>query len=170
MNLSQLAITINQYSLLHLKHKHYSKSHKLKSNLNITILNLQKMHCPIANSFNYTSTLCACKPGFLYNATRNICSPFADDGEILVGTGVDYSINLPESILPFDSIKKYTQSQRAFVGATLVMIVTWLMFCFLVRFGSVGDGRTYWFKVRWMISRLDMCFATRHWLVSLFYI
>lgn len=128
------------------------------------------MHCPIANSFNYTSTLCACKPGFLYNATRNICSRFAGDQEILVGTGVDYSINLPESILSFDSITKYTRSQSAFLGATLVMIVTWFMFCFLVRFGSVGDGRTYWFKVRWMISRLDMCFATRHWLADQKYV
>ncbi|GKD27969.1 hypothetical protein Tco_1234183 [Tanacetum coccineum] len=104
------------------------------------------MHCPIANSFNYTSTLCACKPGFLYNISSNICSRFAGDREILVGTGVDYSINFPDSILSFDSIKKYTQSQSVFLGATLVMIVSWFMFCFLVRFGSVGDGRTYWFK------------------------
>lgn len=125
------------------------------------------MQCPSTNSFRFNSSLCACNPGFLYNATANICSPFTVSGadEFLVGTGVDYSINFPETILSFDSIKKYTQSQGVFLGATLVMIVTWLLFCFFVRFGDLGDGRTPWYKIRWAISRLDICFATRHWLV-----
>ncbi|CAH1446529.1 unnamed protein product [Lactuca virosa] len=124
------------------------------------------MQCPSTNSFRFNSSLCACNPGFLYNATANVCTPFTVSGadEFLVGTGVDYSINFPETILSFDSIKKYTQSQGVFLGATLVMIVTWLLFCFFVRFGDLGDGRTPWYKIRWAISRLDICFATRHWL------
>lgn len=81
-----------------------------------------------------------------------------------MGTGVDYSINFPETLLSFDSIKKYTQSQGVFLGATLVLIVIWLLFCFFVRFGDLGDGRNFWYKIRWGISRLDICFATRHWL------
>nr|XP_043614371.1 uncharacterized protein LOC122586447 isoform X2 [Erigeron canadensis] len=122
------------------------------------------MQCPIQNSITYNSTLCACNPGFLYNTTGKTCSPFTGDRELVVGTGVDYSINFPETILSFDSIKKYTRSQGVFLGATFVMIVGWLLFCFLVRFGSLGDGKTNWFKIRWLISRLDICFATRHWL------
>ena len=89
-------------------------------------LNLAEMQCPSNNSFRFNSSLCACNPGFLYNTTANICSPFTVSGadEFKVGTGVDYSINFPETILSFDSIKKYTQSQGVFLGATLVMIVT----------------------------------------------
>ncbi|KAL8233154.1 hypothetical protein R6Q57_002932 [Mikania cordata] len=124
------------------------------------------MQCPSSNSFTYNSTLCACNPGFLYNATGNVCSPFTVSGadDFFVGTGVDYSFNFPESILSFESIKKYTRSQYVFLGATLVMIATWLLFCVFVRFGSLGDGRTHWYRIRWWISRLDVCFATRHWL------
>ncbi|KAI7747741.1 hypothetical protein M8C21_008304 [Ambrosia artemisiifolia] len=124
------------------------------------------MHCPTSNSFTYNQSLCACNPGFLYNTTTTTCTPFtvSNAAAFYVGTGVDYSLHLPETILSFDSIKKYTRSQDVFLGGTLVMIVIWLLFCFVVRFGSVGDGRTIWFKIRWWISRLDVCFATRHWL------
>lgn len=126
------------------------------------------MQCPPTNSFTYNSTLCACNPGYIYNTTRKICNPFTGAGKFMMGTGVDYSINLPENILSFDSIKKYTQSQSVFLGATAVMVVSWLLFCFFMRFGSLGDGTTYWFKIRWLISRLDICFATRHWVVIFF--
>ncbi|KAJ0644798.1 hypothetical protein HanRHA438_Chr16g0759951 [Helianthus annuus] len=124
------------------------------------------MHCPTSNSFTYNSSLCACNPGFLFNSTTTTCSPFIVSGEpSFVGTGVDYSVNFPETILSFESIKKYAESQDVFLGATLVMVVSWLLFCVGVRFGSVGDdGTTFWFKVRWWVSRLDVCFATRHWL------
>lgn len=129
------------------------------------------MHCPTTNSFTYNSTLCACNPGYLYNTTTTICSPFTvtGNGEFMVGTGVDYSINFPETILSFESIKKYTQSQWVFLGATFVVILSWFLFCFFVRFRGLGDGRSYWFKIRWLISRLDFCFSTRHWLVILFF-
>ncbi|KAI3783771.1 hypothetical protein L1987_42857 [Smallanthus sonchifolius] len=126
------------------------------------------MQCPASNSFTYNSSLCACNPGFLYNPTANTCSPFTVSGAdaFFVGTGVDYSINFPETeaILSFESIKKYTRSQYVFLGATFVVIIIWLLFCVGVRFGNVGDGRTWWYKIRWWISRMDVCFATCHWL------
>lgn len=45
-----------------------------------------------------------------------------------------------------------------------MMLLSWLVFCFFLRFMSLGDGRNAWFKIRWWISRLDISFATRHWL------
>ncbi|KAK9063078.1 hypothetical protein SSX86_016948 [Deinandra increscens subsp. villosa] len=122
--------------------------------------------CPTNNFFRYNTTLCACNPGYSYNSSHNTCSPFTTSGagEFSVGSGVDYSINIPSNIFAFDTIKKFTQSQAVFLEATIVLLVSWLVFCFFVRFGSLGDGRTQWFKIRWWISRLDFCFATRHWL------
>ncbi|KAK1431528.1 hypothetical protein QVD17_07988 [Tagetes erecta] len=124
------------------------------------------MQCPTHNSFIYNSSLCCCNPGLLYNTTTNTCSPFTVSGAdaFFVGTGVDYSLNIPEAILPFESIKKYMGFQNLFLEATLVMIVSWLLFCGFVRFGKLGDGTTFWYKVRWWISRLDVCFSTRHWM------
>uniref|UniRef100_A0A5B7AKP0 Uncharacterized protein n=1 Tax=Davidia involucrata TaxID=16924 RepID=A0A5B7AKP0_DAVIN len=120
--------------------------------------------CP-ANSFRYNNTLCACNPGYLFNATTNRCTLFLVYGnEVEVDSGVDYSITFPATIFSFDSIKKFTQSQAVFLEATLVMLLSWLLFCFFLRFGKLGDGRTIWFRIRWWISRLDICFATRHWL------
>lgn len=45
-----------------------------------------------------------------------------------------------------------------------MLLLSWLFFCFFVRFKKLGDGRDVWFRIRWWISRLDICFATRHWL------
>ncbi|KAL6977077.1 hypothetical protein U1Q18_025872 [Sarracenia purpurea var. burkii] len=121
--------------------------------------------CPL-NSFLYTTSLCACDPGHLYNATTKSCDLFRVFGdEWVVESGVDYSISFfPETIFSFDSIKKFTQSQALFLEATFVLLVSWLAFCFFVRCGKLHDGRTIWFRIRWWISRLDICFATRHWL------
>ncbi|TKY65369.1 monocopper oxidase protein SKU5 [Spatholobus suberectus] len=44
------------------------------------------------------------------------------------------------------------------------MLLSWLLFCLFLRFTKLGDGRNVWFNIRWWISRLDICFATRHWL------
>lgn len=80
-------------------------------------------------------------------------------------SGVDYSIGFPETVFNFDSIKKFTQSQAVFLEATLVMLLSWLLLCLILRLvGPLGDGRSRWFRIRWWISRLDFCFATRHWL------
>ncbi|XP_024991042.1 uncharacterized protein LOC112525236 [Cynara cardunculus var. scolymus] len=124
------------------------------------------MQCPTNNFFRYNTTLCACNPGYFYNTTDDTCSPFtASSGDdFLVGSGVDYSINIPVNIFAFDTIKRFTQSQAVFLETTFVLVLCWLVFCFFVRFGKLGDGRTPWFQIRWWISRLDVAFATRHWL------
>ncbi|KAI7726035.1 hypothetical protein M8C21_006600 [Ambrosia artemisiifolia] len=126
------------------------------------------MQCPDTHSFTYNTTLCFCNPGFFYNTTTSTCSPYTVSGtavdEFDVGSGVDYSINIPANIFAFDTIKKFTQSQAVFLEATLVLLASWLFFCFFVRFGKLGDGRTRWFRIRWWLSRLDVSFATRHWL------
>ncbi|KAK9292790.1 hypothetical protein L1049_020770 [Liquidambar formosana] len=121
--------------------------------------------CP-TNAFPYNGTLCACAPGYVLNATANSCTLFqlSPSEALVVNSGVDYSLAFPATIFSFDSIKKFTQSQAVFLEATLVMLVSWLVFCLLVRFGKLGDGRGIWFKIRWWISRLDISFATRHWL------
>ncbi|XP_059669040.1 uncharacterized protein LOC132314161 [Cornus florida] len=120
--------------------------------------------CP-PNSFRYNTTLCACNPGYVYNATAKSCALFQVFGdEVELNSGIDYSLNLPQTIFSFDSIKKFTQSQAVFLEATFVMLLSWLFFCFFVRFGKLGDGRNIWFRIRWWISRLDIAFATRHWL------
>ncbi|XP_042486370.1 uncharacterized protein LOC122066606 [Macadamia integrifolia] len=120
--------------------------------------------CP-ANSFVFNSTLCACNPGYVLNSTTNTCNLFKVDGNVLMmETGVDYSLNWPVSIFSLESLKKFTQSEAVFLEATLFMLLSWLLFCFLIRLGKLGDGRTLWFQIRWWISRLDFCFATRHWL------
>ncbi|KAL8234221.1 hypothetical protein R6Q59_020321 [Mikania micrantha] len=124
------------------------------------------MDCPINNFLRYNTTLCACNPGYFYNSTDNTCSPFttSGSGDFLVGSGVDYSINIPANIFAFDTIKKFTQSQAVFLETTIVILVSWLVFCFFVRFGKLGDGRTPWFRIRWWISRFDVSLSTRHWL------
>lgn len=132
-----------------------------------SVVGPQIQQCPInGNSFMYNNTLCACNPGYLYNATARSCSLFRVDVKdwMRLDSGIDYSINFP-NIFSFDTITRFTQSQAVFLEATLVMLLSWLFFCFFARFGSLGDGRTVWFKIRWWISRLDICFATRHWLV-----
>lgn len=120
-----------------------------------------------SSSFQYNNTLCSCNPGYIYNVTTKNCSLFQVRAEdwLVVDSGVEHSITFPETIFSFDSIKKFTQSQAVFLEATAVILLSWLLFCLLVRFGSLGDGRTPWFKIRWWISRLDISFATRHWLV-----
>lgn len=125
------------------------------------------MQCP-DNGFRYNNSQCACNPGYYYTASNRSCQLFSNGENVELRSGVDYSIAFPETIFDFDSIKKFTQSQAVFLEATLVMLVSWLFFCLIVRIVSpLRDGRSRWFKIRWWISRLDVCFATRHWLVRL---
>ncbi|XP_058737441.1 uncharacterized protein LOC131609679 [Vicia villosa] len=122
------------------------------------------MGCP-SNSITYNGTFCACSPGYVLNVVAKTCNLFEADSTITTDSGVDYyAFKLPETLSGFDNIKKFTQSQAVFLEATLVMLLSWLLFCFFLRFMSLGDGRGVWFKLRWFISRLDVCFATRHWL------
>lgn len=123
------------------------------------------MACP-GSSIVYNGSLCACPPGQVFNRTAGGCWLFGERSEILTDSGVDYyTLSFPETIFAFDSIKKFSQSQAVFLEATLVMVLTWLGMCLLLRFTKLGDGRNVWFQLRWLISRLDICFATRHWLV-----
>ncbi|CAA2999030.1 uncharacterized protein LOC111375571 isoform X2 [Olea europaea var. sylvestris] len=128
---------------------------------------MQAVQCP-RNSFRYNGTLCACDPGFFYNFSSNSCGLLTELGPAVeLNSGVDYDSTLafPETIFSFDSIKKFTQSQAVFLEATLAMLLFWLGSCLLLRLFPLGtDGRSPWFKIRWWISRLDVSFATRHWL------
>ncbi|CAK7339853.1 unnamed protein product [Dovyalis caffra] len=125
--------------------------------------------CP-SNSIIYNTSRCACPAGQLLNRTANSCLFFSGSSAISAGTGVDLEnkgFSFPETIFSFDSIKKFTQSQAVFLEATLVMVASWLLLCFFLRFTKLDhrDGtRNIWFRIRWWISRLDICFATRHWL------
>ncbi|KAK4795879.1 hypothetical protein SAY86_028205 [Trapa natans] len=122
------------------------------------------MACP-RNSITYNGSLCACAPGYLLNQTSNSCGLFRANASISMSSGVDYiTISFPESVLAFNSIKKFTQSQAVFLEATVVILFGWFFFCFFIRFMKLGDGNNVWFQIRWWISRLDVCFATRHWL------
>lgn len=127
-------------------------------------ISTQMATCP-RGFITYNATLCACPPGRLLNRTSNTCSLFTASSAIHTETGIAYSASFPETIFSFDSIKKFTQSQAVFLEATSVMLISWLLFCLFLRFMKLGDGRNVWFKIRWWISRLDVCFATRHWLV-----
>ncbi|KAJ4721491.1 Transmembrane protein [Melia azedarach] len=122
------------------------------------------MACP-SNAIIYNSSLCACPPGQLYNRRNNSCFLFRENSEIDMDSGVDYySVSFPETIFSFDSIKKFSQSQAVFLEATLVMVLSWLLCCLFLRFMKLGDGRSIWFKLRWWLSRFDLCYSTRHWL------
>ncbi|KAF8015407.1 hypothetical protein BT93_H1036 [Corymbia citriodora subsp. variegata] len=122
------------------------------------------MACP-SGSIRYNTTLCACPPGRLLNVAADACTLFTANTTIIVDTGVDYyAASFPETIFSFDSIKRFTQSQALFLEATAILLLSWLAFCIFLRFMKVGDGRNAWFQIRWWISRLDICFSTRHWL------
>lgn len=122
------------------------------------------MQCP-SNAFRYNTSFCACNPGYIFDGSSRSCQLFTGWEPVEKKSGVDYSIGFPETVFNFDSIKKFTQSQAVFLEATLVMLLSWLLLCLILRLvGPLGDGRSRWFRIRWWISRLDVCFATRHWL------
>ncbi|KAJ8543658.1 hypothetical protein K7X08_025276 [Anisodus acutangulus] len=123
--------------------------------------------CP-NNSFLYNKTQCSCNPGYLLNFTSQTCYLFNELGSVEINSGVENNRSLlfPGSgtLFDFDSIRRLTQSQAVFLEATFIMLLSWLCFCFFARCAPLGDGRSIWFKIRWWISRLDICFASRHWL------
>ncbi|CAH9077361.1 unnamed protein product [Cuscuta europaea] len=124
------------------------------------------MQCP-HHAFPYNGTLCACNPGYVFDAARRSCSLFGGWDFVEVDSGVDHkSVISPRAggIFDFDSIRKLTESQAVFIEGTLILVLFWLVFCFLARIAPLGDGRSLWFQLRWWISRLDVCFSTRHWL------
>ncbi|XP_060183538.1 uncharacterized protein LOC132613514 [Lycium barbarum] len=126
-----------------------------------------QQQCP-SNSFLYNTTQCSCNPGYLLNITTKTCYLYNEWGPVEIDSGVENNRSLlfPGSgtLFDFDSIRRLTQSQAVFLEATLIMLLSWLCFCFFARCAPLGDGRNIWFKIRWWISRLDVCFASRHWL------
>lgn len=125
-----------------------------------------RMACP-RNSITYNATRCACGIGQLLNRSSGSCEIFGWPSTITTDKDVSYSgISFAETLFAFDRIRKFTQSQAVFLEATLVMLLSWLLFCFFLRFTNLGDGRNVWFNLRWWITRLDVFFSTRHWLVS----
>ncbi|XP_022144498.1 uncharacterized protein LOC111014173 isoform X2 [Momordica charantia] len=121
------------------------------------------MSCP-SNSFRYNGTLCACPPGHLFDLTTNSCGLFSSPSAIVMGRVESSAVSYPGTMFSFDSLRKLTQSQVVFLQATLVMLLSWLLFCLFLRFMKLGDGRSIWFRMRWWVTRLDLCFATTHWL------
>lgn len=118
--------------------------------------------CP-AQAFRYNETLCACNPGrYLVNGS---CVLFDTGEEWAVSSGVSPSTSFLTTVLPVDSITRFTQSQAVLLEATLVFLLIWLAFCLALRFARF-DGRSFWSLLRWWISRFDMFYATKHWLVS----
>lgn len=129
---------------------------------------LSVMACP-RNSITYNATRCACGIGQLLNRSSGSCEIFGWPSTISTDKDVNYSvISFADNLFAFDRIRKFTQSQAVFLEATLVMLLSWLVFCFFLRFTKLGDGRNVWFNLRWWITRLDVFFSTRHWLVSAF--
>lgn len=121
--------------------------------------------CP-ENAFRYNGSLCACNPGMFFS--NGSCSLFAtSEKDWSIGSGVTSTPTFLTTVLPLESIRRITQSQAVLLEATLVALVIWLLFCVGVRFGRVDGGRSVWFRIRWWISRLDVSFATNHWLVWL---
>ncbi|CAH8364719.1 unnamed protein product [Eruca vesicaria subsp. sativa] len=122
------------------------------------------MSCP-RDAITYNATRCACGIGQLLNRSSGTCELFGWSSTISTDKDVSYKgISFAETLFAFDRIKKFTQSQAVFLEATLVMLLSWLLFCFCLRFTKLGDGRNIWFNLRWWITRLDFFFSTRHWL------
>ncbi|CAL9115459.1 uncharacterized protein LOC103979365 isoform X1 [Musa acuminata AAA Group] len=118
--------------------------------------------CP-AMAFRYNGTLCACEPGrYLVNGS---CALFETGGGWVVSSGVSSAPpTFLTTVLPVDSIKRFTQSQAVLLEATLGALLVWLAFCLALRFTRVDGGRCLWFRLRWWISRSDMFYDTNHWL------
>ncbi|KAJ0971916.1 hypothetical protein J5N97_019875 [Dioscorea zingiberensis] len=118
--------------------------------------------CP-ENAFRYNGSLCACNPGrFFLNGS---CSLFVtSEKDWSIGSLVDSTPTFFTTVLPLESIRRITQSQAVLLLATLAALLLWLLFCVAVRFGRVDGGQSIWFRIRWWISRLDVSFATNHWL------
>ncbi|URE39368.1 hypothetical protein MUK42_15425 [Musa troglodytarum] len=117
--------------------------------------------CP-AMAFRYNGTLCACNPGrYLVNGS---CALFETGGDWMVSSGVSPAPTFLTTVLPIDYIKRFTQSQAVLLEATLVLLLVWFAFCLALRFTRVDNGRSFWFRLRWWISRFDTFYDTKHWL------
>ncbi|KAF3791735.1 hypothetical protein EJ110_NYTH13629 [Nymphaea thermarum] len=120
--------------------------------------------CP-ENAVRFNSTLCACAPGYLMEAGSRNCTLFrTSSNNVTVESGVDYSRLFPNSIVSFNSLKKFTQSQALFLEITLIVVLAWIILAVALRAGKVNGGSTVWFRLRYWITRMDICYSTQHWL------
>lgn len=128
--------------------------------------------CP-ANSFIYNASLCACNPGYFRTAPSpggaGECMPFSTQSNEWasrsgLGVVVDSNDSFVNSIFSFNSLTSMTQSQALVLETTTLAVGLWLIFCIVLRFCPLDDGRSRWFRLRYWLSRLDVCFNTRHWL------
>ncbi|CAN6487264.1 unnamed protein product [Victoria cruziana] len=120
--------------------------------------------CP-ENAIPFNFTLCACAPGYLMEAGGRNCTLFqTSSNNVTVEPGVDYSHLFPNSILSFNSLKRFTQSQALFLEITLIFVLSWIIFAIALRAGKVNGGSTVWFRLRYWISQMDFCYSTQHWL------
>ncbi|XP_031476852.1 uncharacterized protein LOC116248288 [Nymphaea colorata] len=120
--------------------------------------------CP-ENAVRFNSTLCACAPGYLMEAGSRNCTLFrTSSNNVTVESGVDYSRLFPNSIVSFNSLKKFTQSQALFLEITLIVVLAWIILAVALRAGKVNGGTTVWFRLRYWITRMDVCYSTQHWL------
>lgn len=81
-----------------------------------------------------------------------------------LGVVVDSNDSFVNSIFSFNSLTSMTQSQALVLETTTLAVGLWLIFCIVLRFCPLDDGRSRWFRLRYWLSRLDVCFNTRHWL------
>ncbi|PKA61293.1 hypothetical protein AXF42_Ash006190 [Apostasia shenzhenica] len=123
------------------------------------------MSCP-SKAFRYNDSLCACDPGY-WRQLNGSCALLAGSGggDWVTSSGVEPSSTFLTTVLPLENIRRFTQSQAVLLEVTLVLLLLWLLFCFLLRFAPLRSRqRSMWFRLRWWISRVDFFFAREHWL------
>ncbi|XP_062084211.1 uncharacterized protein LOC133790556 isoform X2 [Humulus lupulus] len=123
------------------------------------------MSCP-SNGIVFNGSQCRCPVGNLLNRTTNRCVLFSAHSTITTDQGVDYhALTFPGITNEIETIRTLLQSQALFLYTTLVMVLSWFALCLFLRLMNPGnDGKSIWFKLRWWVSRLDISFATSHWL------
>ncbi|PQQ14841.1 uncharacterized protein Pyn_39539 [Prunus yedoensis var. nudiflora] len=102
------------------------------------------MSCPSSNSIRYNGSHCTCAVGYLLNQTTDTCVLFRADSTISTDSGIstDTLSFFPETIFSFTPLRSSRNPKPS----------------------SWKPRLSIWFRLRWWISRLDVCFSTRHWL------
>ncbi|KAM0947001.1 hypothetical protein DsansV1_C08g0081491 [Dioscorea sansibarensis] len=110
--------------------------------------------CP-ASAFRYNGTLCACPPGRFIRDGR--CAGMDGGREWEMGGGrSEAAPRWFETVLELESIERVMSSEAALMKVTVAVVVVWVVFCVAVRLGDVRGGRSFWFRCRCWISRLDL--------------
>ncbi|XP_039138056.1 uncharacterized protein LOC120275513 isoform X2 [Dioscorea cayenensis subsp. rotundata] len=117
--------------------------------------------CP-ASAFRYNGTLCACPPGSFMRG--GLCAGIGAGTEWEMGGGRSEGAapRWFEPVPELEPIERMVSSEAALMKATAAVVVLWVVFCVAVRLGRVRGGRSFWFRCRCWIERLDLRFATKH--------